>query len=402
MKIIYITGTLPSSTEFFILNEINALLESGCKITVLSLNKPSTQTPLFKGMSVIYDTSIFNWCKLFTCIRFLITQPHQSIFLLKSGGRSFFKNLKDLFTTVYFMRCRHLYQADYIHAHFANRPADIALLLSLFINRPFGITAHAHDIYCSSRNDLAKKLNKCVQLVTCTSYNKQYLSAIVAAGDKAKIHLVYHGISIDEWTFVKKTTPACNLLTVSRLVKKKGTIYLLQALSSLQHTLPTLHLHIAGDGPETPILKTYCRQAGLENRVTFLGYIEHADLQSYYHKADILVQPSVIDVDADRDGLPNVILEAMATGTPVIASAISAIPEVITHEHTGILVPPAAPELLAQAILHLIHSPELHSRISYNARKFLEEHLSIQQSTQQLLTLFSNICCYENPDFNGA
>jgi glycosyltransferase involved in cell wall biosynthesis len=178
------------------------------------------------------------------------------------------------------------------------------------------------------------------------------------------------------------------LLAVGRFVEKKGFHFLIAALTRLK--LP-FRLTIAGDGPERERLRHLITLNNLENRIVFYGSVTHAELPRMYADADVVVVPSVQDSSGDRDGLPNVVLEAMASGRPVIASDVGAITSAITHDENGLLVPPADPVALSQAIRRLAEDRNLRERLGRNGRKRAERDYEVGRCSERFSQLLMSV-----------
>jgi glycosyltransferase involved in cell wall biosynthesis len=201
---------------------------------------------------------------------------------------------------------------------------------------------------------MMEKMRRARAVVTCTMANVDLLCEQFPAR-AAKIHQIYHGISSDWLTPERVVNPRApgdrlRLLAVGRFVEKKGFSVLLDACAQLRAQEFPLELTLVGDGPLRGQFLAQCARLHLGELVQFAGWLDETTLREAYAWADLFCCPSVIDAQGDRDGLPNVVLEAMAAGLPVIGSAISGIPESIADGVTGLLVPPGDPAALAMAI----------------------------------------------------
>jgi glycosyltransferase involved in cell wall biosynthesis len=172
------------------------------------------------------------------------------------------------------------------------------------------------------------------------------------------------------------------------MVEKKGFAYLLDAIRQLKRKGYSIRLSVIGEGEEREKLSGYCRQHALEQCVYFAGWQTPEQIRQWYAGCDLFVLPSVITGTDDRDGIPNVILEAMAAGVPVISTSVSGIPEVIRHLHNGLLVPEKDSNRLTQAISGLINDASLRIRLAENARRTVEEKFEHKQCNASLLQRF--------------
>jgi glycosyltransferase involved in cell wall biosynthesis len=269
-----------------------------------------------------------------------------------------------------------------IHAYFAHRPAEVAQHAARMTGVPFGFSVHARDFRKVAPEVLAMRARNAACVVAC---NTDVACDIRSIG--AKAHLLPHGVDLQRFT---STTAASNgvlrLLAVGRLVEKKGFDFLIAALAGLKVSFT---LTIVGDGPEREHLGQLVTLNNLDNRVVFLGSATHTELPQMYAEADVVVVPSVQDCSGDRDGLPNVVLEAMASGRAVVASDVGGIASAITNEENGLLVPPGDPVALGDALRRLLQSKSLREHLGRNGRRRVERDYEVGRCSvrfHQLLT----------------
>jgi glycosyltransferase involved in cell wall biosynthesis len=268
---------------------------------------------------------------------------------------------------------------DGVHGYFAHQPAAVAQHAAALLGVPFGFSAHAKDPRKVESTELAERATAAACVIACNPDVAEELRTVGAAPT-----LVPHGVDLDMFVPRAHTT---ELLAVGRLVPKKGFDVLIEALQLLEFDW---RLRIVGTGPLLAELTTLAHHAAIDDRVEFLGARTHAELPSLYRDADIVVVPSVIDADGDRDGLPNVVLEAMASGLAVVGSDVAAIPTAIEHEVTGLLVPPGDAKLLAEAISRLAGDEELRRALGLAARDRAECQFSLRACTERFLTILEN------------
>jgi colanic acid/amylovoran biosynthesis glycosyltransferase len=396
VNMLYVLGAFPSATEHFIRQEIEALQQQRYYITVISLQKGYAGGEIPAGVSVLYDAPALHPAKLFAFFSFVFRHPFLFYRLLRNARRfsqkHFLKCLRDVWSACYLYR--QLPRSDFhrVHAHFAGRPADAGYLLSRLCGKPFAFSAHAHDIYTAPQT-LGQKLALADYVITCTAANKKYLQQVCGAGMAHKIHLVYHGLPVDEWPFHEQhtITAAPNmLLSVARLVPKKGLQVLLQALLLLRREGMDCRLQIIGEGPEEKALKNFCLANDLDGAVTFTPFVPRHTLPDYFRRAAIFVLPCMVADDGDRDGIPNVMAEAMACGLPVVSTMISAIPELVEHGRTGLLTAPGDAVALAAAIRQLLTNETLRHTMAVAARKQVETFFTTTAATAALRRVFEN------------
>lgn len=289
-------------------------------------------------------------------------------------------------------RLNHTPEVRHLHAHFAHGTTTITWLAACITGLPFSFTGHARDIYAPELNPhgwLRRKLLAARFVVTCTEANVRHLRAIAP---RANVHLVYHGLSADFTDLLARadTWPQRNgrlrVLGVGRLVAKKGFDVMVDACAVLRERgVPFDALIIGQDDKDGEHLRRLI--AELDLPVELPGALSPKRLLEEYRRAGVLCMPCRL-LPSDRDGIPNVLVEAMAAGAPVVATAVSGIPELIEHEVNGLLVAPEDPEALADALLRLHDDPELTRRLTQAARSTVNERFDGERLAQDLAELF--------------
>jgi glycosyltransferase involved in cell wall biosynthesis len=272
----------------------------------------------------------------------------------------------------------------HLHAHFCHTPTSVALFAAELLNLPYSFTAHAKDIYTSDPDQLRRKINRASFVVTCTRYNADYLSHLSEGA--TPIHTIYHGIDLDFFSY-EPAPPASTplrILSVGRLVAKKGYDDLLHALRLLQERgLDFAFTHI-GSGELEPNLRWQIGALGLQDRVTLLGTLPRHGVLEHYRQSHCFALASKVADDGDRDGIPNVLVEAMAVGLPVISTRVSAIPELVEDGVSGILVEPANPAALADALQILSKQNDLSAKLARQARFRVEQNFDNRRCVVRL------------------
>lgn len=245
-----------------------------------------------------------------------------------------------------------------LHFHFLHTPASVARYAATMRGLPWSGSAHAKDIWTSPDWEIREKLAECDWLVTCTASGAEHLKTL--APDPARVTLQYHGLDLVRFPApprAENRTGPVTLISVGRAVPKKGYDDLLAALAALPPALDWRLVHIGGGG----LLKTLKRDAenlGLADRIDWRGARPQTEVLEALRAADIFVLASKIAADGDRDGLPNVLMEAQSQGLATVATAVSAIPELIRDGETGLLTPPGDPAALSAALKTLIEDPD--------------------------------------------
>lgn len=276
-----------------------------------------------------------------------------------------------------------------LHAHFAHGATHVALLTAMFLDLPFGFSAHARDIYTAKRSLLCEKIAAARYVVTCTEANRSHLRDLAGADHRDKIVLAYHGVNLAKFApahdVVRAESPV--VLAVGRLVEKKGFPHLLRACRLLLDRGRAFRCVIIGEGPERAQLEAQVRSLGLDDVVTLPGACTQEELVDDYHRATLVALPCRVLRNGDRDGIPNVLVEAMAAGLPVVSTAVSGIPELIESGENGLLVPEGDDAALAAAIELLLQDGALRARLARNARATVEQHFDSAANARGLLDL---------------
>lgn len=396
--IAYLLSGFPRLSETFILHEIIELERQGLRLIIFPLKNGDAQAQHEVARiksPVVYVPVKINWGFVIATLRailFLFMQrPFRflrvvSHFLLTGKKERHFNILQSFWRWLWL--CRELQNAriDRLHAHFAHDPTTMAYWIWRLLDQPYSFTAHAKDIYCYSQSWLQKKIYHARFVVTCTEFNRNYLQQISLNG--TPIHRLYHGLNVQK--FISASAPKSEkplILAVGRLTEKKGFPVLLEACALLRDEDFNFSCEIVGDGPQREALQEKIHQLHLQNFVSLRGALTHAQVLGLYQTASVFVMPSFVAENGDRDGIPNVILEAMAMEVPVIASRISGIPEAIEHGQTGLLVDEKNAAQLAKAIKQILGDSALANQLRKAARQKVANTFSLQSNIQNMKTL---------------
>jgi glycosyltransferase involved in cell wall biosynthesis len=287
----------------------------------------------------------------------------------------------------------------HMHAHFARGATELAALVSTMTGIPFSLTAHAGDIYTAPRDELREKIADAQFVVTCTRANQVYLQGLLNGEEQGKVKLSYHGVDLRKFSFERNGRPDGPplVLAVGRLVEKKGLPYLLEACRLLKNAGHDFRCLIVGEGPERARLESMVKTLGLEDVVELPGSSSQEDILACYRQATVFTLPCTVVDNGDRDGIPNVILEAMAVGLPVITTSVSGIPEVVQDGHNGLFVPERDPKALATAIARVLTDPVLENTLRSNAVSTIAENFDASRNIESLATLFRQLAIRELP-----
>lgn len=300
---------------------------------------------------------------------------------------------------------KHLLQAGYLcnshllkdtslthlHGHFAHSPTSVTMFAALLSRRSFSFTAHAKDIYTSNPEQLREKIRLAEFVFTCTDYNRKYLETL-ADGLDTPIHCIYHGIDLKLFspgTDHTVCTPPYKILTVARMTEKKGLPTLYQTLRILKDkNFPFSHTLI-GDGDDKEKILQLITELGLDDCCHCLGTRTHKEVLKQFEESDIFVLACEIAENGDRDGIPNVLVESLAMGVPGLSTTVSAIPEILLHNESGITVAPSEPETMARNIEETLTNQPLRKKIIQGGRKHTRDHFDNRELIVKMGEIFS-------------
>ena len=284
-----------------------------------------------------------------------------------------------------------------LYAHFLHTPASVAFYAAVMRSIPWACSAHAKDIYTTPALEIRRKLDHCQWLTTCTQQNHAHLQSL--CNDPDKIKLNYHGIDLrrfdnQEPAYSERDGSEAGdpviILSVGRAVEKKGYAGLLDALALTGKNLDWKLVHIGG-GPLLPALREHADTLGIAGKIEWLGPQAQQTVIQHYRRADLFVLNSCIDRHGDRDGLPNVMLEAQSQGLPVVGTNLSGMPELIEHKRNGLLVDPGDQAALVDAIERLISRPALRQQYGEAGRKKVRALFDMRSSLSNLTQLITTL-----------
>ena len=394
----YIVTTWPRLSQTFVLSEVLALERSGVPLRIFSVKTPGGE-PIHGDVAqvrarVSYLSFRRNWKSVLSA----------NYRLVRNRSTFYFRNF---FRAVSYFRwgvVKHFLEAAYLaellrgepvgrlHAHFATAPALVAMFTHWLTGIPYSFTAHARDIYVDQKPRILRAEMKFADaVVTVSEYNRRYLSTEICPGANGKVCCIYNGLNLRDYNFspprASQPGPPV-ILSIGRLIEKKGFVELLLACEILRRRGQDFKVEIIGTGPWEELLHAQTKRLRLQERVRFLGAQPQELVRESFRRATVFALPCIISGKGDRDGIPTVLMEAMASGTPVVSTSVSGIPELIESGKDGLLVPPNNPSRLADALDELLNAPELREELTRAARAKIEERFSIDRSTKRLLALF--------------
>ena len=282
----------------------------------------------------------------------------------------------------------------HVHAHFLHTPASVARYTALLTGLGWTASAHARDIWTLPECEKRTKLAEAEWIVTCTEIARNHLAGLMSRQDA--VCLCYHGLDLERFAAPPRGANWRNgsdphqpvlILSVGRAVAKKGYDDLLEALALLPADLEWRFVHIGG-GALAAALRLQAELLGLSRRIDWRGAMPQPEVLAAYREADLFVLASKVAKDGDRDGLPNVLIEAQSQRLACVSTDVSAIPELIEQNVTGLLVPPGNPIALAEALERLIRLPEERARLGAGGEHHVRRHFSMEAGINLLATRF--------------
>jgi colanic acid/amylovoran biosynthesis glycosyltransferase len=277
----------------------------------------------------------------------------------------------------------------HLHAHFATSATVVARLAGYFADVPYSFTTHAKDVFPESVNseEYGKKLRDAASVITVSDYNVKYLRQTYGSVAD-KVQRIYNGLDLQNFTYQSPQYRSPHILAVGRLVEKKGFAVLIDACHVLRSQHVSFTCQIVGAGELEADLRAQITSLELQDVVELVGPRPQSELIDLMRSAMVLAAPCVVGADSNRDGLPTVLLEAMALGTPCIATDVTGIPEVLHHQKTGLMVPQHDPIALAQALKYLLTDSHLRVQLASHARQVIEQNFDIHRNAAHLRTVF--------------
>jgi glycosyltransferase involved in cell wall biosynthesis len=278
---------------------------------------------------------------------------------------------------------------DHVHCHFATHPALAGFLVHRLTGIPYSFTAHGSDIHVD-RHMLRQKVEEAAVVVPISEFNREVILRECDRAQAPKLVVVHCGV--DTQVLRPRPSRAAGPLTVvcvGTLHEVKGQRHLVEACRLLATRGVDVRCRLVGDGEDRAMLEGAIVQAGLEGRVELAGALTRDQVAAELAAADVLVAPSVPTKQGRREGIPVVLMEAMSSGLPVVASRISGIPELVEDGVSGLLAPPGDAQALATALRRLADDPGLRGRLGAEGRRTVQEGFDVERSAEQLIERFA-------------
>lgn len=402
--IAYVAGTFPARSETFVYREVRGLRALGWDVRTVSLNEPRERglndfADLETGTIYVYGSG--RGATISAAFAEMLTHPIRSTGTMlraigdaiqpgermSAGARA--KLVGQAFAALGVAKRLRRANVQHLHCHFAHAATTVGMYAARQLGVPFSFTGHANDLF-QRRALLAKKLERAA-FVSCISEWHRELYRGIVPQRLDRYHVVRCGVDVASWTPKLDAgreisgEDAVRVLTVCRLVEKKGVDMLIRGLADFgRRTAHPWHLTVAGDGPERASLEALAAELNCAGSVSFLGAVDNERVRGLLSKADLFALPCREDHSGDRDGIPVVLMEAMACGVPVVSGDLPAIRELVRSGETGVLVDGTQPEQLAAEVDRMVGSPETREILARNAREHVSREFSLASNLQRL------------------
>lgn len=389
----YVLKVYPRTSQTFVLTEILAHEKAGLEMDIFSLRR--TDDTRFHAALANVQSPVFQIARAGSKATPVLDElrEHGRVLpnlwgVVQSSGA----NAEDILQAARLSRAIVERGIVHLHAHFGTVATVVARLASKITGVTYSFTAHAKDIFHEivEEDVLRKKLSDAAGVITVSKFNVAYLNKKYAEAAKG-VELIYNGLNLDEFQFETFENRPPLLLGVGRLVEKKGFSYLLDACALLRSRGVEFRCEIVGGGVLESDLRKQLESLKLGETVTLCGAMSQSDVKKKIRQAAILAAPCVHAKDNDRDGLPTILLEAMALGTPCISTPVTGIPEVLKHEETGLMVEEKNIMELADACERLLSDQLLCQSLAQNGRGMVERNFDIEKNTARIRAFFSRV-----------
>jgi glycosyltransferase involved in cell wall biosynthesis len=278
----------------------------------------------------------------------------------------------------------------HVHAHFAHDPALIGLFTARLTGLPFSLTAHARDLYQLAVPALRARAREAAAFVVCCQANADYVARVLAPSDRPEPLVIHHGVDVHAFPLADRSynrTPL--IISVGRLVEKKGFDELLMACREVRAAGEAFRCVVYGGGPLRGKLLALRDRLDLTDCVEFAGERTHDEVVKALRSADVFALTPFVTEDGDRDGVPNVLVEAMACGLPVVATSAGGVAELVRHTDNGLLAEPHDVAAVARCLTTLLRDPMLRKRLGDAARRTVEAEYDVHRAAHRLARLFA-------------
>lgn len=393
-RVAYVLKRYPRFSETFIVNEVLAHEAAGLDLEIVALKdprEPVVQESVERVRAPVHYLEIPEGTlppdtrqRLLDAVAREFPDVAGAAALLEQG------TVRDFHHGVSLARLVRERGITHLHAHFASSATSVARIAARLTGVPYTFTAHAKDIFHESVDpaDLRRKLHDAAGAVTVSDFNHAYLRRQFGPL-AARVQRIYNGLDLSDFSCRSPRSREPRILFVGRFVAKKGVEVLLEACALLARRGVAFHCDLIGAGPLESALRAQAQTLHLDTHVTFHGLRPQTQVRAALQRAAVFAAPCVVSADGDRDGLPTVLLESMALGTPCVAADVTGVPEILVDEITGLLVPQGDPTALAGALARVLAGALLRVRLAEGARRLVVRSFDIHHNSAALRALFA-------------
>ena len=387
-------------TETFILYEILGIERTGARVEFYPLLRESTKLVHPEAVPVVERAHFLPFLSraiLASQLWWLRRSPRRYIGTLlaalrgTAGSRNHFSGAIGIFPKVaHAARLMASAGVSHVHCHFATHPALAGFIVHRLTGIPYSFTAQGSDLHVD-RTMLCQKVAEAAFVAAISEYNRDLIVAECGAATVDKVRVIRSGIETEFFRPRDGERPPgpVRILCVGRLIEVKGQTYLIDACRRLAEDGVEFTCDLVGDGPDRPTLERQIAAAGLDGRVRLHGALPRGDVARLLHDADVVATPSVPTKEGRREGVPIVLMEALASGVPAVSTRISGIPELVEDGKVGLLVPPRDPVALADALRTLAVDPEVRRRYGMAGRDKVTREYDAYANAARLAQLFN-------------
>jgi len=397
LRIAYMTGQYPRATDTFIQREVAALRSRGVHVQTFSIRKPASKENVGPEQEAERERTFYvlppcPWAMFTSHLRLLLGNP-----------RRYFRALRTMLTVrppglkAFVWQCAYFAEAGivarrvrelgivHLHNHFSNSSCSVAMLSAEMGGFTFSFTMHGPAEFYEPKYWRVDEKVRRAKFVACISHFARSQAMVFAPQEHwGKLHVVHCGVSPEQFEPRRHEGRGSRLLFVGRLAAVKGLPVLLEAVAHLAKDRQDVTLVVAGDGPDRAKLEAQAKRLGIGSRVEFRGYQSQAQVREVLRQTDVFAMASF------AEGVPVVLMEAMAAGVPVIATRIAGVPELVEDGVSGFLVPPGEPQTIAEKAAMLLDNAELRNRFGAAGRAKVEREFNIATEALRLCRIMTS------------
>jgi colanic acid/amylovoran biosynthesis glycosyltransferase len=409
VKLMVIVTEYPKATETFIYRDLIKFAEMGAKIELHHVAPFRSKQPLHRFAEPTRAwaryTPFLGWSAVGALLRGIATKPRvlaravaDIVSAYRREPKLCLKSLALVPKALAMAEAARREKVHHVHAEFAGHPATIAWLMHRFGGPAYSVSCRAHDIF-RTQSLLDLKLGEARAVRTVSGFGQAFLRERVAGMADKPIHVIHSSVDVARLASVEAMPSSTfRILFVGALEAKKGVQHLLAAFALADEALGEWECELAGDGPLRDTLERQAETLGIATRVRFHGALDFEAVSAAYRRASVCVAPSVIGPGGRQEGIPNVMIEALAYAKPAISTPISGIPELIENGVSGLLVPPEDPAALAEALLRVRCEPDVARALGLAGRAKVEEEFDLSRNAARQMALFAGEVIAEAPE----